>query len=126
MWYSKRLIAFVGITLIGAVSVVVDAQQPLQGTGTLIVRVFIGDNNSPSRDAFVYVRGYTRPVYKEVSVMPDKLREGWFELSLQPGLYDVFISEGSSLPMCRRVEIKAGRTRFYTAKLEADEDHLQN
>ncbi len=126
MRFSKRFTVFVGIALIGAVSVVVDAQQPLQGTGTLIVRVFIGDNNSPSRGAFVYVRGYRRPVYKEESVIPDKVREGWFELSLQPGLYDVFISEGSSLPMCRRVEIHAGKTKFYTAKLEADEDHLEN
>ncbi|MGE5081604.1 MAG: hypothetical protein ACM3ND_01710, partial [Acidobacteriota bacterium] len=49
---------------------------------------------------------------------------GCFEISLRPGLYDVFVGEGSSLPMCRRIEIKADRTRMYTAKLEADEDHL--
>ena len=90
--------------------------------GHLIVRVLQGDDNSPARDAFVYVRGAFGG--KSESVSPNK--PGWFEVSLSPGLYDVFVSEGSSLPMCKRLEIKRDYTRMYTAKLEVDEDHLQN
>ena len=96
--------------------------NPTAQEGKLIVRVLVGDDNSPARDAFVYVRGYFGP--SPAAVSPTKA--GWFEISLQPGLYDVFVGEGSSLPRCRRIEIKANYTRMYTAKLEADEDHLQN
>jgi hypothetical protein len=90
--------------------------------GKLVVRVLLGDNNTPARDAFVYVRDY---LGQSSTAMRPK-QPGWFEISLQPGLYDVFVGELSSLPMCRRVEIKPDHTKMYTAKLEADEDHLQN
>lgn len=90
--------------------------------GKLVVRVFVGDNNAPARDAFVYVRDH----FGQSSAAVKPVRDGLFEIYLRPGLYDVFVGEGSSLPMCRRIEIKADRTRMYTAKLEADEDHLQN
>ena len=90
--------------------------------GKLVVLALLGDNNTPSKDAFVYVRGYLGQ--PSVAVSPSRV--GWFEINLHPGLYDVFVSEGSSLPMCRRFEIKANRTKVYSAKLEVDDDHLEN
>ncbi len=101
---------------------------PISGTGQtsqkgkLVVRVSIGDNNTTARDAFVYVKDY----FGQSSTALSANQPGQFELSLAPGLYDVFVGEGSSLPMCKRVEIKSDHTKMYTAKLEADEDHLQN
>jgi len=90
--------------------------------GKLVVQALIGDNNTPSKDAFVYVR----ESLGQVSLAVSPTRIGWFEVALKPGLYDVFVSEGSSLPMCRRFEIKANQTKVYSAKLEADDDHLEN
>src|SRR5690348_11126306 len=93
-----------------------------QKEGQLIVRVFVGDDDSQARDAFVYVRG----CFGQPSAAITANRPGQFEKSLPPGLYDVFVSEGSSLPMCKRVEIRPDHAKVYTAKLEADEEHLQN
>lgn len=90
--------------------------------GKLVVLALLGDDNAPSKDAFVYVRGYLGQ--PSIAVSPSRV--GWFEISLHPGLYDVFVSEGSSLPMCRRFEVKANETKVYHAKLEPDDDHLEN
>jgi len=98
------------------------AQQTVKPDGKLVVRVFWGDKNDPARDAFVYIQGYLG----QASTVVKPIRPGWFEFSLAPGLYDVFVSELSSLPMCKRVEIKPGHTRVYTAKLETDDEHLED
>lgn len=80
---------------------------PISGTdqtpqrGKLVVRVFLGDNNAPARDAFVYVKDYLR----QSSTALNANQPGQFELSLPPGLYDVFVGELSSLRMCKRGRI---------------------
>jgi len=117
----NRIIAVLTVLVFCLIAASLGAGQNLE-RGKLIVRVLQGDDNSPARDAFVYVRGHLGQ--ESTSITPTK--PGWFEISLQPGLYDVFVSEGSSLPMCKRIEIKPVSTRMYTAKLELDEDHLQN
>jgi hypothetical protein len=91
--------------------------------GKLVVRVLLGMNDTPARDAFVYVRGY---LPGELSTAVSPIRDGWFEISLQPGLYDVFVGEADVLPMCKRIEIKANDTKVYTARPKMDEEHLQD
>jgi hypothetical protein len=90
--------------------------------GKLIVRVLLGIDNAPARDAFVYIREDIREISRNISASSP----GMFEISLPPGLYDVFVSEGSSLPICKRVEIKVDDRKIFTAKLEPDLEHLQN
>jgi hypothetical protein len=126
MRIPKCIAALIVVLSLFVPVVVSGAQQTSPKEGKLVVRVFIGDNNAPACDSFVYVHGYRYQDNGEVSVAPSPAHEGWFEISLQSGLYDIFVTEESSLPMCRRVEVVAGHTRFYTAKLEADDDHLQN
>lgn len=84
--------------------------------------MWLGANNSPARNPFVYVQDYLGKSSTALSAN----QPGVFEVSLPSGLYDVFIGELSSLPMCKRIEIMPDRTKVYTAKLEVDEDHLQN
>jgi hypothetical protein len=93
--------------------------------GFLAVSVTIGTDQGPSKNAFVLVRGY-RPGYPgESSTILKPTADGFFETPLPPGLYDVFVSEVSSLPMCKRVEIVPGKIEHYTVNLKADEEHLQ-
>ena len=113
-------VAFIGLFLCVTAPTSGTDQSPKNGK--LVVRVWLGDNNSPARDAFVYVKDYLGKSSTALSAN----QPGVFELSLPSGLYDVFVGEGSSLPMCKRIEIKPDHTKVYTAKLEADGDHLQN
>ena len=119
-----KTVRLIGVTFIG---LFLFLTAPISGTdqssqkGKLVVRVWQGDDNSPARDAFVYVKDYLG----QSSTAPSAKQPGMFELSLAPGLYDVFVGELSSLPMCKRIEIRADHTKVYTAKLEVDEDHLQ-
>ena len=47
------------------------------------------------------------------------------EASLPPGVYDVFVSEGTSIPRCRRFLISPGFTGYWTLKLEIDEVYTE-
>ena len=119
-WMVPMFVIF-ALCLISLTSAAHQASQENK-SGKLVVRALIGDNNTPSKDAFVYIRGNLG----QPSTALSPTRDGWFEISLKPGLYDVFVSEGSSLPMCKRIEVKPNYTKMYTAKLEADDDHLEN
>ena len=97
----------------------------LEKDGALVVIVTYGDvENSPARNVVVEVYGYGRKFPREKSVLLKPSKEGQYEATLQPGIYDVFVSEGSSTPRCRRLEISAGETSYWTLKLEIDDVYL--
>lgn len=100
--------------------------QAAEKEGKLVVIVAQGEDNSAARDSFVYIRGYQPKYLGEVSFTPKAIRAGWYEASLPPGLYDVLVSEGSSLPRCKRVEIKAAESKFWSLRLEVDDEHMQH
>ena len=116
-WLAE-IVAVVVFCLLTAVS---GANQSHQ-EGKLVVRVLLGDSNTPDRLASVYVQGYLGRSSSTLRIA----QSGWFEIALEPGLYDVFVGTLSTLPMCKRVEIKPGHTKIYTAKPELDDDHLEN
>jgi hypothetical protein len=98
--------------------------QPSSDVGFLAISVTTGDDQGPSSSAFVLVRGY-RPVFNgESSTMLKATHDGFFETRLPPGVYDIFVSEVSSVPMCKRVEIVGGNIEHYTANLKLDNEHL--
>jgi hypothetical protein len=116
-WLLLLLLLYRPITVSGA--------SKDERVGFLAVTVTTGDDQGPAKNAFVLVRGY-RPVYNgESSTVLKPTADGFFETSLPPGFYDVFVSEVSSLPMCKRVEIVPGKIEHYTANLKADEEHLE-
>lgn len=100
-------------------------RQTEQKLGFLIINVTDGENKSPSRGVFVFLRSY-RPVFRgESSTILEPTFDGHFETALLPGLYDVFVSRADLLPTCRRVQIVAGQTEHYTANLTIDGEHLE-
>ena len=107
----------------------VSADQPVETDGRLVVIVTWGDtDNAPATNVIIEARGYT-PGLKSPSEVKSILlkasQDGRYEASLQPGLYDVFVSEPTSVPRCKRLQIKAGLTNYWTLKLEIDDIYLE-
>jgi hypothetical protein len=103
-----------------------DAGRPAEKDGTLVVLVTWGDvDNTPADDVYVEAHGFVIKYHSEKSFVLKMARAGRYEASLPPGVYDVFVSEGTSIPRCRRVLITAGYTGYWTLKLEHDDVYLQ-
>ena len=102
------------------------AEQSARPSGKLIVTVTAGENNEPAKNAVVYVRGYQENTFPtETSILLNASSPGRFEASLAPGLCDIFVSDVVSLPRSIRVVILANRTRYYSPKLDPDEEHQE-
>jgi hypothetical protein len=48
-----------------------------------------------------------------------------FDVSLEPGDYDVLIAAPGFAPACKRVEIKSATTTDFSPKLGPDTEHMQ-
>jgi hypothetical protein len=98
-----------------------DAGRLLEKDGRLVVLVTWGDaDNTPATDVYVEAHGFVRKYDSEKSFVLKMSSAGRYEASLPPGVYDVFVSEGTSIPRCRRVLISPGLTGDWTLKLEID------
>jgi len=103
-----------------------NANRPLEKDGTLVVLVTWGDvDNSPATNVYVEAYGFVRKYGTTKSFLLKSTGPGQYEASLSPGVYDVFVSEGTSTPRCRRVLITAGYTGTWTLKLEMDDVYQQ-
>jgi hypothetical protein len=98
------------------------ASEPSDKDGTLVVLVTWGDvDNTPASHVYVEAHGFVVKYREERSFVFKMAHAGRYEASLTPGVYDIFVSEGTSEPRCRRVLISAGSTAYWTLKLEIDE-----
>jgi hypothetical protein len=96
--------------------------RPAEKDGTLVVLVTWGDvDNTPANDVYIEAHGFVRKYNSEKSFVLKSSTAGRYETSLPPGVYDVFVSEGTSEPRCRRMRIREGLTGYWTLKLEVDE-----
>jgi hypothetical protein len=94
--------------------------------GALIVVVTWGDvDNTPATDVYVEAHGFVRKHNSDESFVLQRTNAGRYEGSLPPGVYDVFVSEGTSEPRCRRMRIREGLPSTWTLKLEIDEVYTQ-
>jgi hypothetical protein len=100
-----------------------EGRQP-EKNGTLVVRVTWGDDdNTPANDVYIEAHGFVREYNSEKSFVLKSSTPGRYEASLPPGVYDVFVSEGTSEPRCRRMRIVGGLPSTWTLKLEIDEEY---
>ena len=89
--------------------------------GKLSVDVADAAENAPITDAFVLVHsGYGK---KDGTAKLTQNRR--FEISLEPGVYDVFVAAAGFAPMCKTVEIALGKTTVFKTRLLPDQEHLQ-
>jgi hypothetical protein len=100
--------------------------RPAEKDGTLVVFVTWGDDdNTPANDVYIEAHGFVWKYHSEKSFVLTSSTPGRYETSLPPGVYDVFVSEGTSEPRCRRMRIREGLTTHWTLKLEIDEVYQQ-
>jgi hypothetical protein len=53
-------------------------------------------------------------------------KSGQFDQTLEPGLYDVFVTADGFVPVCKKLQITRGQTTAFNVKLKPDNDHLQS
>ena len=100
--------------------------RPVEKDGTLIVLVTFGDvDNTPANDVYIEAHGFVSKYDSEKSFVLKRSTAGRYETSLPPAIYDVFVSEGTSEPRCRRMRIREGLPSTWTLKLEIDEIYLE-
>jgi hypothetical protein len=110
------LIVFLGVTA------VLGADLSRQNDGKLVVIVTWGDvDNTPATNVIVEVVGHAAPDSWSKRVLLESPKKGQYEASLDPGVYDVFVSESGSMPRCRRVNIQSKSGTYWTLKLEIDD-----
>lgn len=94
--------------------------------GTLVVIVTWGDvDNTPANDVYIEAHGFVRKYNSEKSFVLKSSKAGRYEASLPPGVYDVFVSEGTSEPRCRRMRVRGDLPSTWTLKLEIDEVYTE-
>jgi len=113
------------LTLISTMSAD-QSSRPVEKDGTFIVLVTWGDvNNTPATDVYVEAYGFVPKYGTEKSFLLKRTAPGRYQASLPPAVYDVFVSEGTSMPRCRRVLITPGHTGDWTLRLKIDEIYTQ-
>jgi hypothetical protein len=100
--------------------------RPLEKDGTLVVLVTWGDdNNTPATNVYVEAYGFVPEYRTSKSFLLKGTAPGRYQASLPPAVYDVFVSDGTSTPRCRRLLITPSHTRDWTLKLKIDEIYQQ-
>jgi hypothetical protein len=103
-----------------------NTSRPQEKDGTLTVLVTWGDvDNTPANDVYIEAHGFVWKYHSEKSFVLKSSTAGRYETSLSPGVYDVFVSEGTSEPGCRRMRIREGLPSTWTLRLEIDEVYTQ-
>ena len=94
--------------------------------GTLVVLVTWDDAyKTPATGVYVEAHGCAVNGVLEKSFVLKMAKAGRYEGPLPPGVYDVFVSEASSTPRCRRVLINPEGGQLWNLMLEHDDVYLQ-
>jgi hypothetical protein len=101
------------------------ATQVVDKDGTLVVNV-IWEDNTPANGIYVEAHAYVIKYRSQKSFVLKMSHAGEYAASLPPGIYDVFVSESSSRPTCKRMVIKSGAPTYWRLKLEVDDVHMGN
>ena len=99
-------------------------QQPpdIASGGKLVGNVADQAENAPIRNAFVYIHGGAWHGDSKPAVN----NAGHFEVSLEPGIYDIFIAAGGFKPTCAVVSIEANKVTPFDVRMAVDREHLEN
>ena len=80
---------------------------------------------TPATGVYIEAHGFAVNYVSEKSFVFKMVKAGQYEAALPPGVYDVFVSEASSFPRCRRVLVTAGHTGQLPLMLEHDDVYLE-
>ncbi len=116
-------------TLLLGLSCFVVAQDKSDGPGanaTFVVQVTWDDAyKTPATDVYIEAHTFSANYVSEKSFVLKMVSAGRYETVLPPGVYDVFVSEASSVPRCKRMLVEAGNAPSWKLMLEHDDLYLQ-
>lgn len=84
------------------------------------------DPNGPFAPVYVEAYGYASKYHATKSFVLESSHYGRHEASIPPGVYDVFVSEDTSLPVCKRVQVTEGSTTTVSLQFEIDQVYTQH
>lgn len=102
-----------------------NASQVVEKDGTLIVNV-TWEDNTPANNIYIEGHAYVVKYRSQKSFVLKMSHAGEYAVSVPPGIYDVFVSESSSWPTCKRIVVKSGVPAYWQLKLKVDDVHMGN
>ena len=100
--------------------------RPTEKDGRLAMFVTWGDlQSTPANDVYIEAHGFVVKYHSQKSFILKMSKAGHYEGALPSGVYDVFVSEGTSKPVCRRLLIKPDSTTEWNLQLEIDEVYTE-
>jgi hypothetical protein len=78
------------------------------------------DPNGPFPPIYVEAYGFVSKYHETKSFILKSSQFGRHEAQLPPGVYDVFVSQDTSFPVCKRVRVTEGSTTTVSLQLEID------
>ncbi len=123
IWKGRCLIAFLFLLSLLCAVRAQDAVRLPDKEATLVVLVTWDDaDKTPTTGA--YIEAHSFSVSHEKTFVLQMVKAGRYEAVLPPGVYDVFVSEPTSIPRCKRVFIN-GHTPYWNLMLEHDDIYTQ-
>ena len=105
------------------------SSHPEEKDGTLIVLLTWKDveydPNGPFPHIYVEAYGVVSKLHTTKSFILESSHFPRYEGALPTGVYDVFVSEGTSFPACKRVRVEDGATTTVNLQREVDQVNTQ-
>lgn len=110
-----------------AMATISSAQLPHYSKDTTFAVLVTWDDayKTPTTGAYVEAHSFNVNGVSEKSFVLRIVKPGQYEAALPPGVYDVFVSEASSMPRSKRVLINEGGGPVWSLMLEHDDIYLQ-
>ena len=103
-----------------------EAGHSSEKDGILVVLVSWDDAyKTPATGVYIEAHSFNANGVLEKSFILKMVKAGRYESAIPPGIYDVFVSEASSTPRCKRMPVTAGYTPYWNLMLEHDTVYLQ-
>jgi hypothetical protein len=103
-----------------------DAGHPSEKDGRLVVPVSWDDAyKTPATGVYIEAHSFNVNGVLEKSFILKMVKAGRYESAIPPGVYDVFVSEASSTPRCKRMSTERGYIPYWNLMLEHDNVYLQ-
>jgi hypothetical protein len=89
--------------------------------GTLVIFARWDDTrHTPVTDVYVEAYGFVSSLGSNKSYVLRLTAPGRYEAKIPPAVYDVFVSEGGSIPVCKRIGLTSHGTVFWKIRLKTD------
>lgn len=101
-----------------------DAGRSPEKYGLVVLASWDDAYKTPATGVYIEAHSFEVKGVVEKCFTLKMVKAGRYEADLPPGVYDVFVSEASSTPRCKRILV-TGSTPYWNLMLEHDDVYLQ-